>query len=101
MREQFTDRMWDLGKFMKTLKQRFTTWYNKCNGRKGTLWEDRFKSVLVEDGDALRTMSSYIDLNPVRAGIVDDPKEYRWCGYARRLLDQVELEGGSLMYSMS
>ena len=42
---------------------------------------ERFKSVLVEDGEALRTMAAYIDLNPVRAGIVKDPKDYRWSGY--------------------
>ena len=51
-------------------------------GGKGTLWEERFKSVLVEDGHAARTMAAYIDLNPVRAGMVDDPKDYRWCSYA-------------------
>ena len=43
---------------------------------------DRFKSVLVENGEALQTMATYIDLNPVRAGLVEDPKDYRWCGYA-------------------
>jgi len=43
---------------------------------------DRFKSVL---GEALRTMAAYIDLNPVRAGLVKDPKDYRWCGYAEVL----------------
>ncbi len=43
---------------------------------------DRYKSVVVEDGEALRTMATYIDLNPVRAGLVKDPKDYRWCGYA-------------------
>ena len=41
-----------------------------------------YKSVLVQDGDALRTMAAYIDLNPVRAGVAKDPKDYRWCGYA-------------------
>ena len=47
---------------------------------------DRFKSVLVEGkGEALRTMATYIDLNPVRAGLVKDPKDYRWCGYAEAL----------------
>lgn len=47
---------------------------------------DRFKSVLVEGkGEALRTMAAYIDLNPVRAGLVKDPKDYRWCGYAEAL----------------
>jgi hypothetical protein len=47
---------------------------------------DRFKSVLVEGkGEALRTMAAYIDLNPVRAGLVTDPKDYRWCGYAEAI----------------
>ena len=43
-------RMWDVSAFMKTLKQRFTQWFNKRHRRKGTLWEDRFRSVLVECG---------------------------------------------------
>ena len=81
-RDKFFRRMWDLSQFMKTLKQRFTRWFNRTHGRRGTLWEERFKSVLVEDGHAARTMAAYIDLNPVRAGIVEDPKDYRWCGYA-------------------
>jgi REP element-mobilizing transposase RayT len=82
LREQFTKRMWDLGLFMKTLKQRFTRWYNAQNGRCGTLWEARYKSVLVENGHAARVMSAYIDLNPVRAGMVKSPENYRWCSYA-------------------
>ena len=81
LRESYTKRMWDLGLFMKTVKQRFSSWYNKKHGRRGTLWEARFKSVLVENGYAARTMAAYIDLNPVRAGMVTDPKDYRWCGY--------------------
>ena len=80
-RERFFRRMWDLSQFMKTLKQRFTTWFNRQHERRGTLWEERFKSILVEDGHAARTMAAYIDLNPVRAGIVQDPKDYRWCSY--------------------
>lgn len=69
--------------FMKVLKQRFSQWFNGRNARRGTLWEDRFRSVLVEGrGQALRAMAAYIDLNPVRAKICDDPKDYRWCGYA-------------------
>ncbi len=79
--EKFLYRMWDLSQFMKVLKGRFTQWFNKRHGRKGTLWEDRFKSVLVEDGYAARVMSAYIDLNPVRAGMVDDPARYRWSSY--------------------
>jgi len=79
---KYKHRFCNLSLFIKELKERFSRWFNKKHQRKGTLWMDRFKSVLVEDGNALRTMSIYIDLNPVRAGIVEDPKDYRWCGYA-------------------
>ncbi len=55
--------------YMKGFLQRFTQWFNRKHGRSGGLWEDAFKSVLVEDGAASRTMAAYIDLNPVRAGM--------------------------------
>ena len=79
--QRFTYRMQDLGEFMKGLLQRFTQWFNRTHARTGTLWEDRFKSVIVEDGVAARTISAYIDLNPVRAGMVVDPADYRWSSY--------------------
>ena len=80
--ERFECRRHDLASFVKDLKQRFTRWYNRENNRKGTLWEDRYKSVLVEGSEqALLTMAAYIDLNPVRAGMVTSPEDYRWCGY--------------------
>jgi len=79
-------RFCDLSLFVKEVKERFSRWFNKRRGRRGTLWMDRFKSVLVEGkGEPLRTMAAYMDLNPVRAGLVKDPKEYRWCGYAEAL----------------
>ena len=82
LRQNWFGRMWDISQFMKVLKQRFTQWFNKRHNRRGTLWEDRFKSVLVEGkGPALKAMAAYIDLNPVRAQICDDPKDYRWCTY--------------------
>lgn len=81
--EKYRSRMGDLSVFVKELKERFSKWYNRKHDRRGTLWEERFKSVLVENSDhALTTMAAYIDLNAVRAGIVDDPKGYRYCGYA-------------------
>ena len=78
---RFTYRMHDLSEFMKTLLQRFTRWFNRTHERCGTLWEERYKSVIVESGVAARTMAAYIDLNPVRAGMVADPAEYRWSSY--------------------
>jgi putative transposase len=81
IRGRYTRRMHDLSEFMKSLLERFTKWFNRTHSRSGTLWEDRFKSVIVESGTAARTMAAYIDLNPVRAGMVKDPADYRWSSY--------------------
>jgi hypothetical protein len=70
---------------MKTLLQRFTQWFNRTHNRTGTLWEERFKSLIVQDGIAARTIAAYIDLNPVRAGIVADPAQYRWSSYGEAI----------------
>ena len=78
---RFTYRMHDLSQFMKGLLIRFTRWFNRTHARTGTLWEERFKSVIVESGTAARTVAAYIDLNPVRAGMVKDPADYRWNSY--------------------
>ncbi|MDB4673515.1 transposase, partial [Verrucomicrobiales bacterium] len=83
--ERYKARFCDLSVFVKEVKERFSRWFNKRHSRKGTLWADRFKSVVVESGACLRTMTAYIDLNPVRAGLVDKPEDYRWCGYAEAL----------------
>jgi len=85
LRGQVCRRMWDLSFYMKGLKQRFGGWFNRRTGRRGTLWEERFKSVLVEGGEALAVIAAYIDLNPVRAGIVADPKDWRWSGFGAAL----------------
>jgi REP element-mobilizing transposase RayT len=88
LRERYFARMWDVSSYMQVVKQRFTQWYNRSRKRKrkGTLWEDRFRSVLVAgEGDALKTMAAYIDLNPVRAGIVQDPGDYRWSSYGEAM----------------
>ena len=85
-REQYLRRMGDISEYQKHLKQGFSSWYNRQRKRKGTLWMERFKSVLVEDcAEAREMVASYIDLNPVRAEMVDDPKNYRHCGYAAAL----------------
>jgi REP element-mobilizing transposase RayT len=78
---RYTRRMHDLSEFMRALLQRYTRWFNKRHGLRGTLWEDRFHSVIVQSGLASRTMAAYIDLNPVRAGVCEDPADYRWSSY--------------------
>ena len=88
-------RMGDISFFMKELKQRFGIWYNKSHNRIGTLWTERFKSVLVENTrTALMTVAAYIELNPVRAGLCDDPKDYRFCGYAEALGGEAIAQNG-------
>jgi putative transposase len=82
---RYTYRMHDLSQFMKSFTQRYTQWHNRTHRRTGRLWEDRFKSVIVEDGVACKTMAAYIDLNPVRAGMVKDPAEYRWSSYGEAI----------------
>ena len=82
-RKQQLALMDDVSQFMKLVKQRFSIWFNKSHRRYGTLWSERFKSVLVESqGRAIQAMAAYIDLNCVRAGLKQDPKDYRFCGYA-------------------
>ena len=81
LKAKYTYRMGDMSQFMKSLKQRFTQWYNKKHGRRGTLWEERYSATAVSAGDGARMVAAYIDLNPLRAGMVADPKDYRWCSY--------------------
>lgn len=80
--DRFERRRADLPTFLKELKQRISLVVNRRLGRTGTLWEGRFRSVLIEGGEqALLTVAAYIDLNPVRAGLAKLPEDYRWSGY--------------------
>jgi len=82
-RQRIISRMGDLSAFMRELKQRFTLWYNHKHENQGTIWASRYKSLIVENApESLTRVAAYIDLNPVRAELVSDPKDYRWCGYA-------------------
>ena len=98
IRRRLLARMGDVSQFMKTLKQRFSLWFNHHHERFGTLWAERFKSVLVEgEGNPLQTMAAYIDLNPVRAGLTADPKDYRFCGYAEAVAGRAKAVAGLQM----
>jgi putative transposase len=67
-----------LSEFVKEIKQTFSRYYNKRHNRRGTLWGERFKSLIVEDGETLINCLAYIDLNPIRANITERPEDYRW-----------------------
>jgi len=68
-----------LSEFVKEIKQEFSRYYNRRHHRKGFFWSERFKSVIVDNGETLINCLAYIDLNPIRAGIVEKPEAYRWC----------------------
>ena len=95
LRKQLLARMGDVSEFMRTLKQRFSIWYNKNYNRFGPLWSDRFKSAVIEnDPSVMSTVAAYIDLNAMRAGIVKDPKDYPFCGYNEALAGHESLQRG-------
>jgi REP element-mobilizing transposase RayT len=83
---EFTDEMIpslraklsSLSEFVREIKVGFARYYNKRHNRRGYFWGDRFKSVIVDKGETLINCLAYIDLNPLRAGIVSRPEDYRW-----------------------
>lgn len=66
---------------MKQLGQRYVQYVNRTYRRSGTLWEGRFRSCLTQEEDYVLSCYRYIELNPVRADMVEHPAEYRWSSY--------------------
>jgi len=74
----FRSKWEDLSEFIRDIKQGFSRFYNRRHNRRGFFWAERFKSVIVDNGDTLINCLAYIDLNPVRAEMVEKPEQYRW-----------------------
>jgi putative transposase len=83
--DEYRNKLSDISEYVKQIKQAFSWRYNRLHNTTGTFWSERFKSILVEDGQALETMLAYIDLNPVRAGMVDKPEDYRFSSIGYRV----------------
>lgn len=75
-----------VGRMMQSVGRAYVRSVNNATGRTGTLWEGRYKSCLVEGEEYLLACHRYIDLNPVRAGIVPDPGDYEWSSYQAHAL---------------
>jgi putative transposase len=71
---------------MKHLGQRYVQYINRAYKRSGTLWEGRFRSSIVQAETYLLRCQRYIELNPVRAGMVDAPGAYRWSSFRANAL---------------
>ena len=76
--DRYRVRMNDISGFMKTMKELFAIWYNREFGYSGSIWSGVYKSTMVEGGRYMEYCRRYVLMNPVRAGIVGQIKEYRW-----------------------
>ena len=75
-------------RLMQSLGRRYVQYANRFYRRSGSLWEGRYKSSVVQAEDYLLSCQRYIELNPVRAGMVGDPGQYRWSSYRANGLGQ-------------
>lgn len=91
-RKRMVAMMGDVSAFMQLLKQRFSIWFNRTHERYGTLWAERFRSVLLEW--VIPAVGAYVDLNCVRADLVIDPKDYRYCGYGEAVAGHRKAQEG-------
>ena len=73
---------------MQSLGRRYVRYFNSKHERSGTLWEGRYKSCLVQNERYLLEVYRYIELNPVRAGMVTNPGEYRWSSHILNAQDK-------------
>jgi len=72
------ERLSSLSEFIREIKVGLARYYNRRHNRRGYFWGDRFQSVICDKGETLVNRLAYIDLNPLRAGLVERPEEYRW-----------------------
>ena len=77
-------------RLLMSLGRRYVQYVNRTHKRTGTLWDSRYKSSVVQADDYLLTCMRYIELNPVRAAMVDDPAHYRWTSYRANALGQAD-----------
>ena len=74
--ERFEQRIFDVSEFMRNVQAAFARWYNRTNRRKGRFWADRFKSTLLATPESVLECVMYVELNAVRAGLVERPEDY-------------------------
>lgn len=76
----------DISKFMHWVNRGYTAYFNAKYGKTGHLWQGRFQSSPIVKGQYLINAATYIENNPVQAGIVNDPADYPWSSYRARCL---------------
>jgi REP element-mobilizing transposase RayT len=93
---KFRHRLNDLSEFMRDLQRRFTFWYNNqfTERRRGSLWNPKFKSIVLASGKALSECMKYVELNPVRAKMVKSPGSYEFCSWSH--IEKGDMRGDAL-----
>jgi len=74
----------------QSIGRNYVQYFNECSGGSGTIWEGRYRATVVDSKNYLLTCSRYIELNPVRGGLVKKPADYRWSSYAHNALGKAE-----------
>ena len=74
----------------QSIGRNYVQYFNECYSGSGTLWEGRYRATVVESRQYLLACSRYIELNPVRNGLVSKPTDYRWSSYAHNALGKVD-----------
>ena len=79
-----------LPQMMQAVGRRYVRWFNDAQGRSGTLWEGRYKSTVIDTDQYLLTCMAYMDLNPVRAGLVEQAADYAWSSHGHYIGQKVD-----------
>jgi len=84
--QRFQRRLFDVSEFMRNVQQSYAKWYNRHYQRRGSFWGERFQSSLLGDSQSLLEALLYVELNPLRAGLVERPEDWRWSSAHLRML---------------
>lgn len=79
-----------LPQMMQAVGRRYVRWFNDAQGRTGTLWEGRYKSTVIDTDQYLLTCMAYLDLNPVRTGLVGQAADYVWSSHGHYIGQKVD-----------
>ena len=88
--ERLAERLFDVSEYMRNINGTFAQWYNRIHDRRGHFWAERFKSKIIDTGPYLGNCTLYVELNGVRAGIVERPEDHRSCSAYLRELEKDE-----------
>ncbi len=88
--KHFQERLFDLSEYMRNVQTIFALWFNRQHQRLGRFWASRFKSLILQDLAAVRDCMLYVDLNPVRAGLVQRPEQHKGNSYYLRTIGKAD-----------